>query len=66
MGVRKTITRISKFSYFPLMDMICRGKVLSAKYIKGEQAEVMEALALETSDIVGKPLKTYRFPKELW
>jgi len=77
MGARKTITRISKFSYFPLMSMIGieqvvsprlsaintilqhirRGKVLSVKAIKGEQAEVMEALALETSDIVDKPLK---------
>jgi trk system potassium uptake protein TrkA len=83
MGARKTITRISKFSYFPLMNMIGiqqvvsprlsaintilqhirRGKVLSAKSIKGEQAEVMEALALETSDIVGKPLKNISFPK---
>ena len=83
MGVRKTITRISKFSYFPLMSMIGiqqivsprlsainsilqhirRGKVLSAKIIKGEQAEVMEALALETSDIVGKPLRNISFPK---
>ena len=83
MGAKKNITRISKFSYFPLMNMIGieqvvsprlsainsilqyirRGKVLSAKTIKGEQAEVMEALALETSDIVGKPLKNISFPK---
>ena len=83
MGARKTITRISKFSYFPLMNMIGieqvvsprlsainsilqhirRGKVLSAKTIKGEQGEVMEALALETSDIVGKPLRNISFPK---
>jgi len=83
MGARKTITRISKFSYFPLMSMIGiervvsprlsaintilqhirRGKVLSAKAIKGEQAEVMEAVALETSDIVDKALKKISFPK---
>lgn len=83
MGARKAITRISKFSYFPLMTMIGmqhvvsprlsainsilqhirRGKVLAAKSIKGEQAEVMEALALETSDMVGKPLKNISFPK---
>ncbi|MCK4467783.1 MAG: Trk system potassium transporter TrkA, partial [Desulfobacterales bacterium] len=31
--------------------------------IKGEQAEFMEAVALETSDIVGKPLKNISFPK---
>ena len=83
MGVRKTITRISKQSYFPLMSMIGleqvvsprlsavntilqhirRGKVLSAKAIKYEQAEVMEAVALETADIVGKPIKKISFPK---
>lgn len=83
MGARKTITRISKHSYFPLMPMIGleqvvsprlsavntilqhirRGKVLSAKAIKYEQAEVMEAVALETSDIVGKPIKKISFPK---
>jgi trk system potassium uptake protein TrkA len=83
MGAPQTITRISKFSYFPLMSMIGleqvvsprlsavntilqhirRGKVISAKSIKGEQAEVMEAVALETSDIVGKPIKKISIPK---
>ena len=83
MGAKKSITRISKFSYFPLMKAIGieqvvsprlsaintilqhvrRGKVLSAISIKGEQAEVMEAVALETSDIVDKPLKKVSFPK---
>ncbi len=83
MGAKKTITKISKFSYFPLMPMIGieqvvsprlsainsilqhirKGKVLSAISIKGEQAEVMEAVALPTSDIVGKPLKEISFPK---
>jgi len=83
MGAKKTITKISKFSYFPLMSAIGieqvvdprlsainsilqhirRGKVLSAKTIKGEEAEVMEAVALETSEIVGKPLKNISFPK---
>jgi trk system potassium uptake protein TrkA len=83
MGARKTITKISRFSYFPLMTTIGieqvisprlsainsilqhirRGKVISAISIKGEQAEVMEALALETSDIVSKPLKRVSFPK---
>ncbi len=82
MGAKKTITRITKFSYFPLMSMIGleqfvsprlsainsilqhtrRGKVLSAKSIKGEQGEVLEAVALKTSDIVGKPLKKISFP----
>jgi trk system potassium uptake protein TrkA len=83
MGVRKSITQISKFSYLPLMSTIGieqvvsprlsaintilqhirRGKVLSAISIKGEQAEVLEAIALETSDIVSKPLKRVAFPK---
>jgi trk system potassium uptake protein TrkA len=83
MGVANGITRISKFSYFPLMTTIGldqvvsprlsainsilqhvrRGKVLSAISIKGEQAEVMEAVALATSDIVARPLKDIKFPK---
>ena len=83
MGAPKIITKISKFSYFPLMSMIGleqvvsprlsaintiiqhmrRGKVLSTKSIKGEQAEIMEAVALETSDIVGKPIKEISIPE---
>lgn len=83
MGARKAITKISKFSYFPLMatigieqvvdprlsaintilQHIRRGKVLSAKSIKGEDAEVMEAVAPETSDIIGKPLKDVHLPE---
>lgn len=83
LGARKTITRITSFSYFDLMDTIGleqivsprlsaintilkhirRGKVLSAVSLKGEQAEILEAVAMETSDIVGKPLKKISFPK---
>jgi trk system potassium uptake protein TrkA len=83
MGARKSITRISKFSYFPLMNAIGleqvvsprlsaintilqhirKGKVLSAISIKGEQAELIEAVALETSEIVAKPLRNISFPK---
>lgn len=83
MGAKKTITKISKFGYFPIMSTIGiervvsprlsaintilqhirHGKVLSSISIKGEQAEFMEAVALETSDIVGKPLKNISFPK---
>ena len=82
MGARKTITKINKFSYLPLMSAIGieqvvstrlsainsiqqhirRGKVLSAISLKGEQAEVIEAVALESSEIVGKPLKAISFP----
>ncbi|MFZ7124819.1 MAG: Trk system potassium transporter TrkA [Desulfobacterales bacterium] len=83
MGAKNCITRISKFSYFPLMatigieqvvsprlsainsilQHIRRGKVVSAFSIKGENAEVMEAEALETSDIVSRPLRQIGFPK---
>jgi len=83
MGVKKIITKINKFSYFPLMAAIGlkqlisprlsainsilrhirRGKVISAVSIIGDQAEVMEAVALETSDIVGKPLDRLSIPK---
>ena len=83
MGAKKSIAKISKFSYFPLMKAIGiekvvstrlsaintilrhirRGKVLSDLSIKGEQAEIMEALALERSKIVNIPLKQISFPK---
>jgi trk system potassium uptake protein TrkA len=83
MGAQKTVTRISKFSYFPLVSAIGldhivssrlaainsilqydrRGKVLSAMTLKGEEAEVLEAVALETSDMVGKPIQKIGFPK---
>ncbi len=46
-----------------ILQHIRKGKVLSAMSLKGEQAEVMEAVALETADIVGKPLKKIAFPK---
>ena len=83
MGARKALTRISKFSYLPLvsaiglehivssrlaavntiLQYIRRGRVLSAMALKGEAAEVLEAVALETSDIVGKPISQIPFPK---
>lgn len=83
MGAGKAITKISKFSYFPLMTAIGieqvvstrlsainsilqhirKGKVLSAISLKGEQAEALEVVALETSDIVDKPLERIKFPK---
>lgn len=46
-----------------ILRHIRRGKVLSAVSLKGEQAEVIEAVAMETSEIVGKPLKDISFPK---
>lgn len=83
MGAHKTVTRINKLSYIPLVSAIGldhivssrlaavntilqyvrRGKVLSAMALKGEEAEALEAVALETSEIVGKPLEQIPFPK---
>ena len=83
LGVKQTITRISKSSYLPLVNavglervisprmaaanailqFIRRGKVLSVAQIKGEEAEVIEFEALETSYLVGRPLSKLKFPK---
>lgn len=83
MGAQKTVTRINRFSYFPLVSAVGlehivsprlaaintmlqylrRGQVLSAMALKGEEGEVLEAVALETSDVVGKPLREVPFPK---
>ncbi|MCP4153082.1 MAG: Trk system potassium transporter TrkA, partial [bacterium] len=46
-----------------ILRHIRRGKVISAVSIIGDQAEVMEAVALETSDIVGKPLNRLHIPE---
>lgn len=45
-----------------ILQHIRRGKVLSSRTLLYEQAEVLEAVALETSDIVGKPLKQTNMP----
>lgn len=83
LGAQSTITKVSKFSYFPLMStiglqkfvsprlsaissilqVIRKGKILSAVSVLGEDAEVIEAIALETSEITKKPLKKISFPK---
>ncbi|MBF0202046.1 MAG: Trk system potassium transporter TrkA [Desulfamplus sp.] len=83
LGVHSTITKVSKFSYFPLMSTIGlkkvvsprlsaistilhdvrKGKVLTAVSLLREEAEMIEAVALETSAITGKPLKKISFPK---
>lgn len=84
LGTKRTITRINKFHYIPILDTIGldqivsprlsainsillhvrKGKVLSTVSLKGDQAEVLEAVALETSGIVDKPLKDMHFPKD--
>jgi trk system potassium uptake protein TrkA len=83
LGAKKTITRINKLSYIPLVSAIGidtvvssrlsairailqhirQGKIISVAPLKGEQAEAIEAEALETSDIVGRPLSRVKFPK---
>ena len=61
-GVEKIVSpRLSAIDSF--LQHIRRGKVLSAISINGEQAEVMEAVALETSGIVDKPIYKMDFPK---
>jgi len=45
-----------------ILQHIRRGKVVSVTQIKGEEAEVIEFVALETSDIVGCPLSGLKFP----
>ncbi len=46
-----------------ILKYIRKGKVISAVSIKGETAEVLEAEALATSAIVGKPLKKASVPR---
>lgn len=46
-----------------ILQHVRRGKILSDITLKGEHAEVIEAVALETSNIVGKPLRKISFPK---
>jgi trk system potassium uptake protein TrkA len=47
-----------------IMPAMRRGKVISTVFIKGKEAEVLEALALENSEIVGTALKEFKFPKD--
>ncbi len=46
-----------------IMQFIRRGKILSVASLPEEDAEAFEALAMETSDLVGRPLKEVHFPK---
>jgi trk system potassium uptake protein len=84
LGARRTIARINKFPYIPLVQAIGidhivsprlsainslfpfvhRGNVLSTVTIRGNQAEIIEAVALQSSEIVGKPIKYLKFPKD--
>ena len=46
-----------------ILQYIRPGKILSVAPLKGEHAEAIEAEALETSDIVNKPLHQIKIPK---
>ena len=83
LGARRTITRVSKLSYMPvvsamgldtvlnprmaavraILQYIRRGRILSVTPLREEQAEAIEAEALETSEIVRAPLSRVKFPK---
>lgn len=47
-----------------ILQNIRRGKVVSVAALKGEDAEVIEFEALQTSEIVGCPLAKMKFPKQ--
>jgi trk system potassium uptake protein len=84
LGAKKTIARVNKFSYIPLVHSIGidhivsprlsainsifpyihRGQVISMVSIRGKEAEVLEAIAMPNSEIVGVPLKSIKFLKE--
>jgi trk system potassium uptake protein len=46
-----------------ILRHVRRGKVISSVSIKGEEAEALEAVALENSGIINKPIKDLRFPR---
>ncbi|GAB6057242.1 Trk system potassium transporter TrkA [Desulfonatronum parangueonense] len=61
-GLENVISqRISAVS--TILRHVRRGKVISSVPIKGEEAEALEAVALENSSIVNKPIKDLHFPK---
>jgi len=62
LGIHRIVSpRLSAIN--SILQHIRRGKILSDISLKGEHAEVIEAVALETSNVVGKPLKKISFPK---
>ncbi|MEF2232064.1 MAG: Trk system potassium transporter TrkA [Pseudodesulfovibrio sp.] len=46
-----------------LLHYIRRGRIISSVSIKGEEAEALEAIALQDSPIVGKAIKDLDFPR---
>ena len=61
-GIEKVVCpRLSAIN--SILRHIRRGKVLSVISIKGEQAEIIEAVPMENSAIIMKPLKNIVLPK---
>ncbi len=46
-----------------ILQFVRRGKVLSVTTLLEERVEALETIAMETSDIVNKPLREIKFPK---
>lgn len=46
-----------------ILQFIRRGKILSVTTLVEERVEAIETLAMETSDIVGRPIKDIKFPE---
>lgn len=46
-----------------ILHYIRKGKVISSTPLSDEKAEAVEFIALETSEITGRPLKMMKFPK---
>jgi len=62
-GVEQVVSpRLSAIN--SILQHIRKGKVMSAISLKEEQAEILEAVALSTSDLVGVPLKKIDMPKD--
>jgi len=45
-----------------ILQYLRHGKVLSVTPVRKEEAEVIEIIALETSDLINRPLREIRFP----
>jgi trk system potassium uptake protein TrkA len=47
-----------------ILQFVRRGKVLSVTTLMEERLEALETVAMETSDIVNRPIKKIKFPQE--
>ncbi|OIP89009.1 MAG: Trk system potassium transport protein TrkA [Syntrophobacteraceae bacterium CG2_30_61_12] len=83
LGAHRTITRINKFAYMPIvtgvglnfmvsprlsainsiLHQVRKGTIISTVSLRGEEAEVLEAVVMGESQLVGKTLNELDFPK---